>query len=176
MSLHDFARFDTNARFRLIDGSPGPVDVAATYMQGDFNLSGLARRLNVVTPTEVRGHLVSLNHAERRYPQIGVSEVLTNMIATAAPGPVRDFLTGTGAYAANIGTMGENRPYTTHLELTVHGTRFGSVDDVLLVEHIDWTYGFTLGRPNTNAWTGAVYGRVLLNGVVIAQEIDADGV
>lgn len=175
MALHNYARFDTNASYRLLDGTGSPVTVAGTYMEGDFNLSGLQRRLNEVVPATCRGQVISLGHGDPLYPAIGVSERVTNMIATSAPGPVRDFMTATGAYAANVSTMGAGTPYTCNLELTVKGVPFGSADDVLLIQHIHWAYAFALGRPNTNTWTGTVYGSVFLNGVEIAKRIDANG-
>lgn len=175
MALSTYAKFDTNGELRLYDG--GSASLVCQYVNGDVKVTGLSRRLNQATPVIVRERIVSVNYGTRIIPAVSFSEVLANMIASAAPGPVRDFLTGTGAYTANVSVQGTNRPYAVAVELKVEGSDFNDPnDDILRLNNVCFVHDFGEGKPNMNNWTGQVFGNVLLNGVEVYREINSSGV
>lgn len=175
MSLETQLRIDTMGQVRLYDGS-GQSVVPCAYIEGDVKVSGLGRRLNELVVQTVRGQLISVAYGDRRIPQLSFSERLANMIATAAPGPVRDALTGTGFAAAWVSTLGTNRPYAVHVELKVEGSDYSGTDDIIRFESCHFTHDFAEGRPsNMNSWSAQVLGRVLINGTAVYTEINTSG-
>lgn len=169
--------FDTAGELRAYDGSGAPVSlVPVPFANGDIKISGLGRRLNELVPVFVRGRFVGAGYGERRIPTITVTETIMRLVAAAAAGPMRDFLTGTGSYSANQSTLGTGRPYCVKIECKYFGAQFGDTDDMYTLNNVHFEYDFAEGRPNTHAWTGMVLGTVMLNGAIVAQEISATGV
>lgn len=176
MALEDQLRTDTMGLLRLYDRNDVNSVNPCSYIEGDVKVTGLAKRLNELLVQTCRGRLISVAYGDRRIPQLSFSERLANMIATAAPGPVRDALTNTGFAASWVSTMGANRPYCVHVELKIEGSDYAGTDDVIRFEHCCFQHDFAEGRPsNMNSWSAQVLGRVLINGTVVAQEINTNG-
>lgn len=180
MSLSSFTKFDTNGKINVYDGSGTVVSILGVpYVEGDVKVTGLGSRLNALVVTEARGRVTGYGWGDRVFPMITLSEQITQLVATSAPGPLRDFLTKTGAYASNTSVLGSGSglPYAVKIELVTQGTAFGDADDTLTLNKVLFPqYDYEWGRPNKHKWAGKVCGTVLLNGTTIGQEIDTAGV
>lgn len=126
-------------------GSIKAVDGAGTELQlpytlGDLKLGPLKKVLNEDVQIEARGEYISSATGKRIYPTLSFSALAGNLAgATAtAPGTLAEFVTGQGAYAANVSTSGagSRRVYTVKLVIRVEGSDVGDTDDeVITLNH-----------------------------------------
>jgi hypothetical protein len=173
MALSTQPKVSTNGILRVIAGA---VTRTVNTEEGDIKIAGLGRRLNAALHVTRRGRLMGAALGARRFPVVTVNEKILSAIAAAAPGPLRDFLTGTGAYSANVGTLGAGQNYTVDFELTLKDNTGVTPDDVIYLNDVDFnSYDFAEGEPDTFAFTGMVLGPVTINGVEIAREINEGG-
>lgn len=182
MSLEVWPKFDTNGLINVYDGGSASI-IGVPYLEGDFKVSGLMPICNEMTEAAPRGLFMGVGYGDATFPSVTITERLAQMIATSAPGPLRDFLTQTGAYAANVSTFGAGRPRAVHLEYVVKGTDIGDADDTLKLFNVAFpAYDFAAGRPNSHSWTGKVYGQTgasgivaTINGTTVCRRISANG-
>lgn len=174
MALVQNPQLHTNGKLELINGT-GTVYECITD-DGDFKAGGLGRRFNARVPVSRRGRHMGSGYGERRYPQLTFTEKILQQTAASAPGSIRDFITGTGPYAAEVGVNGAGFPYTINVRHTAEVSNYGGVDDVNVWNDVDFNaYDFAEGEPNTNSLTGDVQGTHTLNGVVVGREISQGG-
>ena len=146
---------------KLTDGTGTPVTLTIPFTVGDLKLSGLAETQKNVVAYEARGTLASLRHTSRTYPtgsfsfQIADYSDATNLTAI-------DFLRQTGAYNANLSTLGTaSDVYTLDITLTVEGTNFGDGSDhTIVLEDCHCTLDPSEGEPNSVSVNFTVYGNV----------------
>jgi hypothetical protein len=163
----------TNGVLRLICGA---VTLTCTTDDGDVKVSGLGRRLNDAVYVVRRGRFMGAGYGKRRFVGVALSERVMSMIAAASPGPMRDFVSGSGAYSANVSTLGAGQLYTIDVEYTSQDNT-GSPSDVLYMRNVDFnSYDFEEGdEGNKLAYAGMMLGTASLNGVTISQEIGVGG-
>lgn len=151
----------------LADGTGTPVTLTVSYDKGDLQLSGLGAVLNDLVHVTRRGKYVSSAHGARRFPTVSFSAFTTNFVgsSTTAPGSLLEFLTGKGAYSANISTLGSGRPMAVKLTLTIEGSNFGdSADETVVMNNVlVETINFNEAEDgNTLAFEGTVLGTVVV--------------
>ena len=150
---------------RLSDGTGTPVTLNVPCDQGNFSLSGLSAKLNEVVKIEARGKFKTLARGNRIYPQFSLTSYLGNAVGSsnAAPGSELEFITKTGAYSANVSTLGASREYTADVRLTIEGTDWGDgADETIDLEDVVFMADFTeAAEGNTLAMTGEVLGAVV---------------
>jgi hypothetical protein len=173
-----YVKNNTMGRVTLLDGTGTPITLDLSYERGDLSIDGLRARLNEVVKMTARGRLVSVAYGERMFPTLSFTAWLPNVVgATAvAPGAMAEFMTGLGAYAGNVSTLGVNRPYTGDLRWTIEGTVFSdSADEQVTAEDVMFSFGLTEAQEgNTLSISGEILGRVVVvNGsnTVIYQQI-----
>lgn len=122
-------------------GSIKAVDGAGTELQlpytlGDLKLGPLKKILNEDVQIEARGEYVNTVTGKRIYPTLSFSALAGNLSGgtATAPGTLAEFLTGQGAYSANVSTSGAGarRTYTVKLVIRVEGSDVGDTDDEVI--------------------------------------------
>jgi len=95
----------------LADGTGTPVSLVVPFYRGDVQIGPLGEYLNERITIIAMGLIIGLTWGAPRKPQITFSAWCGNIVGddNSAPGAVFEFLTGTGAYSANIPTIGANR-------------------------------------------------------------------
>ena len=157
------------------DGSGNSLVVP--YDKGDMALTGLGARLNETAKYEARGKYLGTGYTVRRYPQLSFSAFVSNLVGATAisPGSVLEFLTGLGAYAANISTQGTGRPYQCDIEFSIEGTAFGDAsDEVVTLNDCEFTADFSeAAEGNSLSFSAMVLGPIVItngsNTVTFAQ-------
>jgi len=171
VALSAFIKNDVVGTLKLTDGSG--VVLTVPYDRGGVKVGPLAKALNETTKYESRGRLRGVGIGARIFPSIEFGAWLTEL-TNASVGNVADFLLQKGAYSANTSTLGTNHPvYTVDVTLLMEGTNFGDdADQTLLCEDVRPPLEFAESMDgNGITVSGEVLGRVLLNGSVIAQEV-----
>lgn len=121
----------------LLDGTGTPVTLTMTTDRGDLKVTNLSAKLNAPMPLTRRGRFGSLNRGERLFIGVSLTAWVGNLVgsSTSVPGTPFEFLTKSGAYSANVSTLGANREYCVDLRITNEGTNFGdTADETLTVE------------------------------------------
>ena len=153
-----FWKNNLQGTIQLIDGTGTPVTLSMSTDRGDLKVSNLSAKLNAPVPMTRRGKFGSLNRGERLFIGVSLTAWVGNLVgsSTSAPGTPFEFVTKSGAYSANVSTLGANREYTFDLKLTLEGTNFGdTADETLTIEDV----------VATCEWSEAIDGNVLsING------------
>lgn len=121
----------------LIDGTGSPVSLVIPLSNGDFQCDGLEQHLNAAVVYTARTVVVGLGRGKPSTPKWSVSALVGNLVGktTTAPGSPLEFVTGKGAYAANVSTLGASREITCDAKLTIKGTPWGdSADETFTME------------------------------------------
>ena len=151
----------------LSDGTGTPVTLTLAYDRGDLAISPLQEKLNELVKIERRGKFVSHAYGARVYPTVSFSVYSGNVVGgtTTAPGTPTEFVTFTGSYAANLGTLGTGRPKTVDMVITIEGTNFGDADDeVITLNDVYITGAWSEAADgNTISFTGEVLGAIGLD-------------
>lgn len=174
MALSSQPKLATNGILRLVCGA---VSLTCTTDDGDVKVSGLGRRLNESVYVVRRGRIMGTGYGKRRFVGVALSERILSMIAVAAPGPMRDFLSGTGSYSANVSTLGAGQVYTVDVEYTSQDNS-GATSDVLYMRNVDFnSYDFEEAEDGNKFKyaAGMMLGTASLNGTTISQEIGVGG-
>ena len=163
----------TNGILRLVCGA---TSLTCTTDDGDVKVTGIGRRLNERKYITRRGRRMGAGYGARTFPGCALSERIMSMIAVGAPGPMRDFVSGSGAYSALVSTLGAGQVFTVDVEYTSQDNT-GSPSDVLYMRDVDFgTYDFEESDDgNKFMYPGVILGSVTLNGVTIAAEIGVGG-
>lgn len=175
MANSAFIKNDVVGSVILNDGATAQLTVP--YEKGGVKVGPLKQILNEHNKYVSRGRLRGVGVGDRIFPALEFAAwltELTNATAHATLGNVVDFLLKRGAYAANVSTLGANHPiYAVHVTLNMEGTNFGDDADMALkCENVVPPFDFAESMEgNAIAVSGEVLGRVLLNGVVLAQEV-----
>ncbi len=162
-----YVKHNTHGAITLADGTGIPVTLALVYDRGDLKIDGLGQKLNEPVHVTRRGKYVSTAFGARRFPSISFSAWCTNWVgsSTTAPGSVLEFVTGAGAYSANISTLGTGRPMAVKLTLAIEGTNFGDSTDEsvvannVMITSIAWEESET---GNVLTFTGEILGTVAI--------------
>jgi hypothetical protein len=189
MSAESWGLFANNGYLNAYDGS-GASLTRLKYIVGDVKISGLMRICNTPVDAHIRGGFFGTGYGEPTIPTITLSERLMQLAAAASPGTVGEFLSGTGAYAANYSTFGSGFPYAVHLELVAKGSALGKPDNTLKLWHVQFpSWDLAQGDPWTRSWTGRVLGVpgfwassvggagtvASIDGAIYSRRIDQDG-
>lgn len=122
----------------LSDGTtPTPVALTIPFTRGDCQIGPLSEDLNEPVVISARGLVVGFTRGAPRLVQVSLSAYAGNVVGddTVAPGSVLEFVTGTGAYAANVSTLGANRKMAVDVTLNIEGTDWGdSADETITPE------------------------------------------
>lgn len=168
-------KLSTNGILRLICGA---TSLTCMTDDGDVKISGLGRRLNDPVYVTRRGRFMGAGLGKRRFVGVALSERILSMIAAAAPGPMRDFISGSGAYNALVSTLGAGQAvFTIDVEYTSQDNT-GSPSDVLYMRNVDFnSYDFEEAEDGNKFKyaAGMMLGTATLNGTVISQEIGVGG-
>jgi hypothetical protein len=137
---------------KLKDGSGTPVTLTVPSSIGDTSLQGL-RAIDTITGEMnedvvivTRGRFDGLRSGDRVFPSGTLTARMTEF-TNASAGNLADFVLFSGAYSANVSTLGANASRKTlDLEITVEGTSHGDgADHVILLEDcvisLDWVEG-----------------------------------
>lgn len=151
---------------RLSDATGTPVTLTALMMQGDYSLGPLGQDLNEDVVMSSRTRFIGLGVGAPRYPELSVSCYVGNLVgsATSGTGTMLEFVTGKGAYSANVSTLGANRRMTCDVRLTIEGTNWGdSADETIDAEDCRFQANFTeAGDGNKLEFTAQVLGAVVI--------------
>jgi|GEM_PF-4338894 len=188
MSLSTWGKNATNCYLNVITGTTTYSRIP--YVEGDIKISGLQRICNEIVRATARGGTLGVGYGDPTFPQITLSEKVTQLIASAAPGPAHDILLGVGAYASDVSMFGSGKPFCVDLEFVEKGAAYGDPDDTMRLYRVMFPgYDFAQGTPNTRSWTGTVEGVpgywgnsvggagtvASVNGLILARRIDQDG-
>jgi len=171
MALSTFIKNATNGILKVIDLNA--VTLTIPYEKGDFAVDNFKRVLNEVVKMESRGRLKGTAIGGRVYPAGSFSAWITEF-TNAAVGVLPAFFLRSGGYSAVASTAGANHPVDKyHLEWVVEGTAFGDDADMTLrFEDCHFTSNIAEAiEGNSLSFSFECQGRILLNGSVIAQEV-----
>jgi|GEM_PF-4383247 len=152
---------------RLSDGTtPTPVTLSAPMTKGDYSLEPLAEYLNEMMSFDARTRTIGVGWGAPANPQVSLNTYVGNLVGNTASGggSFLEFVHRKGAYAANVSTLGLNRPTTVDLRLVIEGTGWGdTADETIDCEDVQFTAGFSESADGNNlAWTGSVKGSVVI--------------
>jgi hypothetical protein len=149
----------------LSDGTGTPVTLVIPMAQGDFTLGPISQYLNEPVIYTARTRIIGLGWGAPAQPAISLTAMVGNLVGSSntAPGTVLEFITGKGAYAANISTLGANRPMTVDLRMTIEGTDFGdTADETIDCEDVQMTIEFSeAAEGNSISISGTVLGALV---------------
>ena len=163
----NYVKNSIHGAITLADGTVTPVTLASSYDKGDLQLANLGAVLNDLVHVTRRGKYVSSAHGARRFPTVSFSAFATNLVGSSstAPGSILEFLTGKGAYSANISTLGSGRPMAVKITLTIEGSNFGDTADetIVLNNVLIESVSFAEAEDgNTLSFEGTVLGSVAI--------------
>lgn len=121
----------TDGSVLLADGTGTPVTLALAYYNGDFQHDPIGQYLNEEVVISPNGRFKTLARGDRVIVGWSLTGMVGNMVGSSntAPGTVLEFITGKGAYSANVSTLGANRNMTVDCRFTVEGTAHGDSAD-----------------------------------------------
>ena len=131
----------------ILSDSGATYTATLTLDQGDFSASGLADRLREIAASETRGTLR------------GVALTLISEWSDAGAGTVMDLITGGGAFASRVGTLGANHPVVC-LDVEFKFTDYDAAVHDLKFHDVSLTFDFSEGDPDTISLSGTVYGEI----------------
>jgi len=151
---------------RFSDGTGTPVTLTGQMFEGDYSLDGVAQDLNEDVVFTSRTLVIGLGVGAPSIPQLSMSCKWGNIVGSSgtAPGTVTEFVTGKGAYAANVSTLGANRRMTVDVRWTIEGTGWGdTADETVDCEDVRFNFGITeSAEANKLAFTGKVLGNIVI--------------
>lgn len=127
----------TDGALVLADGTGTPVTLALSYYDGDFQMDAVGQYLNEEVIISTNGRFKTLARGDRRPIGFSFTVFVGSVVGgtSSAPGTPLEFITGKGAYSANVSTLGANRNMTVDVRLSIEGTAFGdSADQTLTLE------------------------------------------
>jgi hypothetical protein len=189
MSVEAWTIFANNCYLNVYDGGSASI-IRIPYVMNDVKFSGLREICNERVDATIRGAFYGTAWGGPTFPTVTLTEKLTQLVATAAPGPLGDFLGHRGAYASNVSTFGVGFPYAVHMEFVTKGSALGKSDRTLKLWHVQFDEGdLQQADPVTRAWTGRVMGVTgvyagsvgsagtvaSVDGAIYSRRIDQDG-
>ena len=142
----------------ILTDSGAASTVTMTLDQGDFSASGLADRLREIAAYETRGTLRGVALTNRTYPTISFTSLISEW-SDAGAGTVMDLITGGGAFASRVGTLGANHPVVC-LDVEFKFTDYDAAVPDLKFHDVNLTFDFSEGDPDTISLSGTVYGEI----------------
>lgn len=151
---------------RFSDGTtPTPVTKVADLYRGDYTLSPLPEYLNEDVYFDVRTANAGIGIGAPVRPTLSFSLLVGNYIGNTdtAPGTALEFVTGKGAYDANVSTRGAGKPMTVDVRLSIEGTAFGdSSDETIDCEDVRFSSDVAQAMDgNTLTMNGIVTGNII---------------
>ena len=149
----------------LKDGTtPTAVSLTVAYEEGNLSLDSLVNS-DAQTVVRDRNIIVSVRKGDEE-PITGSFSYYFRAFSSSDVGSVRDFITGTNAYSANVSTGTSGTPFVEHftcnIEFTVEGTDLGdSSDHVATLSKCLCTLSFAEGDPNTWTLNFTCYGGIV---------------
>lgn len=121
----------TDGSVVLADGTGTPVTLALAYYNGDFQHDPIGQYLNEEVVINPNGRFKTLARGDRVIIGWSLTGFVGSTVGSSntAPGTVLEFITGKGAYSANVSTLGANRNMTVDARLTIEGTAHGDTAD-----------------------------------------------
>lgn len=121
----------TDGSVLLADGTGTPVTLALAYYNGDFQHDAIGEFLNEEVVISPNGRFQTLARGDRVIVGWSLTGFVGDMVGSSgtAPGTPLEFITGKGAYAANVSTLGANRNMTVDCRFTLEGTTHGDTAD-----------------------------------------------
>ena len=152
---------------QLRDGTGSPVTLDVSYEEGNLTIDNL-NDLRDQTVIRDRGEIVAVRKADQQ-PLTGSFSFYFRAFTDAEVGGIRDFITGSNAYSANISTGASGSPYVEHfcvdIQYTVEGTDFGDdADHVATLSKCVCNLSLSEGDPSTYALSFTTYGGVTFTG------------
>lgn len=165
------------AVLRLSDGTGSPVTLVALMQKGDYAIGPLRQKLNEDMVISSLTLVIGLVPGAPLIPQLSWSCYVGNLVGSSAtaPGSALEFVTGLGAYSANISTRGASQLMTVDTRLTVEGTAWGdTADETIDAEDCRYSADYALSADgNTASFSAQVLGSVVVtnstNVVTFAQ-------
>lgn len=148
----------THGQIIISDGTGTPLTVTLTLDQGDFSISGLADRLREIAAYETRGTLRGVALTNRTYPTLSFTSLISEW-SDAAAGTVLDMITGSGQFAARIGTLGADHPVIC-LDCKFQFVDYGGNGHDLTLHDCNFQFDFSEGDADSLALSATVYGEI----------------
>ena len=148
----------------LKDGTGSPVQLTVAYEEGNISLDNLVNS-DAQTVVRDRNIIVSVRKGDEE-PITGSFSYYFRAFTSSDVGGIRDFITGTNAYSANVSTGASGTPFVEHfcvdLQFTVEGTDLGdAADHVATLSKCLCTLSFAEGDPNTWTLNFTCYGGIV---------------
>lgn len=151
---------------RLSDGTGSAVTLTWLMGQGDLKFGPLSQYLNKPVAYTARTVFLGLGNGAPSFPQISGSFLVGNVAGNtnSAPGSFTEFITGKGAYSANISTIGASRIMTVDIRQTIEGTNWGdTADETIDFEDCQVMVEFQEREEgNLITWTATCYGNIIV--------------
>jgi hypothetical protein len=160
----------TDGSMTIKDGTGTPLTFTVPFEQGNFSITGLARKLRNVSAYESRGKFKTARHTTRLYPTWTCNVYMADFTATGGVS-LGDVLFKQGAtWSAAVSTFGANaQVYALDVVFTVEGTDFGdAADSTFTLEDNYIVADFSEGDPNNFALSGTCYGAIT-GGIAAAE-------
>lgn len=158
MAVSTFVKNNTNGEIRVADANA--LGMTLQFDQGDFTVGPIMDILQEVVKYERRGKFKSLNLSSRVYPTGSFTACVTQF-TDATVAMFMDFILGTGAFAARVGTL-PGPKFACNITFKMEGTDFGDDDDHEFTLHdcIVTIDNFTEGDPNLLSFSFEVLGPI----------------
>lgn len=151
---------------RQSDGTGSPVTLACLMQKGDYAIGPLRQELNEDMVITSLTQVIGLVPGAPLLPTLSVSCYVGNLVGSSAtaPGSMLEFVTGKGAYSANISTRGANQRMTVDTRLTIEGTSWGdTADETIDAEDCRYSADFAVSADgNTLSFSAQVLGSVVI--------------
>lgn len=171
MATSNFIKNDVCGVCKVVDNAG--VTLTVPFDRGSVKIGPLSKVLNEITKYESRGRLRGVGVGARIYPTVEFSAWIAEW-TNASAGNLVDFLLQRNGYSGNISTLGSSHPvYTCDFSLVIEGTNYGDdADTTVVCEDVRFTFEFQESMDGNGVTvSGEVLGRVLINGTVVAQEV-----
>lgn len=167
MAYSTIPKVRRDGQITLKDGTGSPVTLIVTYEEGNLSLDNL-NDLRDQTVIRDRGDIAAIRKGDQQ-PLSGSFSFYFRAFTDAAVGGIRDFITNSNAYAANVSTGATGSPYVEHycidIVYTVEGTDFDSnADHVATLSRCVCNLSLAEGDPTSYSLSFTCYGGISFTG------------
>lgn len=161
MAYSTIPKVRRDAALTLKDGTGVPVTLVVAYEEGNMTFD---QPLDDQTVIRSRSVIKTVRKSDEQ-PITGSFTFFFREFTSSDAGGVRDFVTGSNAYSANISTGTAGTPYVEHycvdIQFDVEGTDLGdSKDHVATFSKCVCSLSFSEGDPDTWSLSFTCYGGV----------------
>lgn len=157
-----------DGKIELLDNTaPTPVSLEVAYEDGNFTFSDPQQFSELVVMD--RGNFSAIRKQDEQAKTGSFSFHFRQFTDASEAGSIRDFITQSGNYSANVSTGTSGTPYVEHytvdIKYTAEGTDFGDdADHTVTLAKCVCSLDFSEGDPSSFTLNFTCYGGVTVTG------------